>query len=188
LIVATDREERKARRKQKRRDRKPLGQRIGKQVGDHARAIGELSDVIVNRPGALPGKAHGWFRQWFAKVWRVRGGGLYAFGFAISFAIYEIRMLIDDFSEGSDFGALFDGHIIGFIVDFFIDSLMNTVQAFMWPLEVLEIAPPFGAIALGLAFIAFPRLLKKPIEGWLFGNETEPQLRGEPQDKEEKTP
>ncbi len=186
--MATDREERKARRKQKRRDRKPLGQRIGKQVGDHARAIGELSDVIVNRPGALPGKAHGWFRQWFAKVWRVRGGGLYAFGFAISFAIYEIRMLIDDFSEGSDFGALFDGHIIGFIVDFFIDSLMNTVQAFMWPLEVLEIAPPFGAIALGLAFIAFPRLLKKPIEGWLFGNETEPQPRGEPQDKEGKTP
>jgi hypothetical protein len=53
---------------------------------------------------------------------------------------------------------------------------------------VLEIAPPFGAIALGLAFIAFPRLLKKPIEGWLFGNETEQQLRGEPQDKEEKTP
>jgi hypothetical protein len=188
LIVASDRKERKARREQERRDRKPLGQRIGKQVGDHARAIGELSDVIVNRPGALPGKAHGWFRQWFAKVWRVRGGGLYAFGFAISFAIYEIRMLIDDFSEGSDFGALFDGQIISFVVDFFLDSLMNTVQAFMWPLEMLEIAPPFGAIALGLAFIAFPKLLKKPIEGWLFGGELEPQQTGESQDEEEKTP
>jgi hypothetical protein len=188
LIVATDREERKARRKQERRDRAPLGQRIGKQVGDQARAIGELSDVIVNRPGALPGKAHGWFRKWFAKVWRVRGGGLYAFGFAISFVIYEIRMLIDDFSEGSDFGALFDGKIISFVVNFFLDSLMNTVQAFMWPLEVLEIAPPFGAIALGLAFIAFPRLLKKPIEGWLFGDEIESQPTGEPQDEEQNIP
>ena len=66
--MATDREERKARRKQERLDRAPLVQRIGKQVGDQARAIGELSDVIVNRPGALPGKAHGWFRKWFAKV------------------------------------------------------------------------------------------------------------------------
>ena len=186
--MATDREERKARRRQERRDREPLAKRIGQQVGDQARAIGELSDVIVNRPGALPGKAHGWFRQWFAKVWRVRGGGLYAFGFAISFVIYEIRMLIDDFSEGSDFGALFDGQIISFIVDFFLDSLMNTVQAFMWPIEVLEIAPPFGAIALGLAFIAFPKFLKKPIEGWLFGDEPEPQLTGEPQDEEGKTP
>jgi hypothetical protein len=27
-------------------------------------------------------KAHGWFRTWFAKVWKVRGGGLYAVGFA----------------------------------------------------------------------------------------------------------
>jgi hypothetical protein len=186
--VAIDRKERKARRKQERRDRKPLVQRIGKQVGDQARAIGELSDVIVNRPGALPGKAHGWFREWFGKVWRVRGGGLYAFGFAISFIIYEVDMLIDDFSEGSDFAALFDGEIISFVVDFFLDSLMNTVQALMWPVNIIQISPLYGGIALGIAFIVFPKLFKKPIEGWLFGDEAEPQQTNDANDEQAKTP
>ena len=29
----------------------------------------------------------------------------------------------------------------------------------------------WGAIGFGLAFVAFPKYLKKPIEGWLFDEE-----------------
>jgi hypothetical protein len=38
----------------------------------------------------------------------------------------------------------------------------------MWPVYVAILWPPAGAIALGLAFVLFPRYLKKPIERWLF--------------------
>ncbi len=33
-------------------------------------------------------KAHGWFRTWFAKVWKVCGGGLYAVGLGIAFLVF----------------------------------------------------------------------------------------------------
>lgn len=41
-------------------------------------------------------KTHGWFRGWFRKVWKVRGGGLYALGFALSFVYFEVGSLVDD--------------------------------------------------------------------------------------------
>jgi hypothetical protein len=172
--VAQDRNDRKSRRQQKKRDKQPIGQRIGKQIGDQARAIGDLSDVVVNRPRELPDRAHGWFRRWFAKVWRVRGGGLYAFGFAISFIIYEVRMLIEDFSGDSDFAVLLDGQIVNFIVNFFLESLANTIQALLWPLSILKLSPLYGAVGLALAYLLFSRVLKKPIEAWLFADETVP--------------
>ena len=47
-------------------------------------------------PAELIDKSHGWFRNWFRKVWRLRGGGLYACGFAITFVVLEIGSLADD--------------------------------------------------------------------------------------------
>lgn len=171
--MARDIRDRKSRRDRRSREKRPIGQRIGKHIGDRARALGELGDDIVNRPKALPGKAHGWFRQWFARVWRVRGGGLYACGFAIAFAIFEVRMLIEDFTGGSDLGGLFNGEIIEYFISVVVDSLMNTVRALMWPVYVVQFAPPYGAIGLGLAFIFFASVLKKPIQSWLFDGEAD---------------
>ncbi len=184
--MAQDRSDKKSRREQKKRDKPPIGQRIGKQIGDHARAIGDLSDVVVNRPRELPGRAHGWFRRWFAKVWRVRGGGLYAFGFAISFVIYEVRMLIEDFSGDSDYAVLLDGEIVSFIVNFFLESLANTIQALLWPLSILKFSPVYGAVGLGLAYLLFSRVFKKPIEAWLFADEAEPGIADVTEDEQEK--
>ena len=41
-------------------------------------------------------QAEGWFRRWFAKVWKVRGGGLYAVGWAATFAYLEVTTLIGE--------------------------------------------------------------------------------------------
>ena len=68
---------------------------------------------------------------------------------------------------------MFDGEVIGFILNFIIDSFQNTIAAFIWPLEIIELAPPFGAIGLGLAFWLFPTYVKKHIETWLFDGEEE---------------
>ena len=121
-------------------------------------------------------QSHGWFRSWFRKIWNVRGGGLYAVGFAATFLYLEVLDLADDVMG---IGALFDGQVIAFIVDFFIDSLMNTIASFMWPISILQWAPPWGAIALGVAFWLFPIYAKPYVEAWL--------LDGEPQQEEEQS-
>jgi len=110
------------------------------------------------------------FRTWFRKVWEVRGGGLYAVGFAAAFIYYEVLSLADDVLG---IGALFRGEAIGFIINFIVDSFMNTLAALMWPVNVIQIAPPFGAIGLGVAFWLFPIYVKPYIEAWLFDGDTD---------------
>lgn len=154
-------------RKSRSAERRTVGQRIG----DGTRLIREVGDDLINRPGVLPGKAHGWFRTWFAKVWKVRGGGLYAVGYALTFAYLEVRSMISEIAEADGVVDFFTGQFIEFFIRFMSESIMNMIQAFMWPVSLIQAWPPFGAIALGLMFFAFPLLLKKPLERWLFGDE-----------------
>jgi hypothetical protein len=110
------------------------------------------------------------FRTWFRKVWEVRGGGLYACGFAVTFIILEIGSLADDITG---IGAVFNGEVISFLIGFIIDSFMNTFYALLWPVYILQWATPWGAIALGVAYWLFPTYVKPHIEGWLFDGELE---------------
>jgi len=153
------------RKRASRKERKSLGRR----VGENLRAAGELGRDALQRPGALPDRAHGWFRNWFRKVWDVRGGGLYAVGFAVAFLYFEIHELFaDDIPRFIALNSVFSSEIVGFGIQFFVDSMLNFVRALAWPAYIALAWPPVGAIALGVAFILFPRTLKKPIERWLF--------------------
>jgi hypothetical protein len=111
------------------------------------------------------------FRAWFRKIWDVRGGGLYAVGFAATFLYLEILSLADDVLG---IGAIFNGQIIEFVINFFLDSLSNTIAAFMWPVDIVRWNSPWGAVLLGIAFWLFPIYVKPYIEEWLFDGE-EPQ-------------
>jgi len=154
-----------------RKDRKSLGRR----VGENLRAAGELGRDAWQRPGTLPDRAHGWFRAWFRKVWDLRGGGLYAVGFAAAFLYFEIRELfLDDIPQFIAMNNVFSSEIVDFGIQFFVDSMVNFVSALAWPAFVALSWPPVGAIALGAAFILFPRTLKKPIERWLFEDDRAP--------------
>ena len=135
-----------------------------------------ISQLIGDGARVLPEKSHGWFRNWFRKVWKVRGGGLYAVGFTVSFLVFEIGSLSDDILG---IGSLFNGQAVDFLVQLIIDSFTNTIKAFMWPVYVVQIAPPYGAIGLGLAFVGFTKFLKAPIERWMFPDEkgTDPDQR-----------
>jgi len=155
------------RKRASRKERKSLGRR----VGENLRAAGELGRDAWQRPGTLPDRAHGAFRDWFRKVWDVRGGGLYAVGFAAAFVFLEVRELfVDDIPRFIAMNSVFSSEIVGFGVQIFVDSMLNFVRALAWPAFVALAWPPFGAIALGVAFILFPRTLKKPIERWLFAD------------------
>ena len=113
-------------------------------------------------------KAQAWFRVWFGKVWSVRGGGLYAVGYALTFVYLEVRTVLVEFIEADSIGSFVSEQLGEFIFRFAIDSIMNMVEALMWPVFFVQWRPPFGAIGLGLAYMAFAIFLKKPITDWLF--------------------
>ncbi|MDX1499589.1 MAG: hypothetical protein R3176_06815 [Woeseiaceae bacterium] len=154
-------------------------------MGDGARTLGEIGDDLVHRPGVLPGKAHGWFRTWCKRVWQVRGGGLYALGYVVAFVYLEITTIVDDVLDAESVIGFFTAELIEFLFRFLSESLVNFVLALIWPVFVLQYRAPWGALALGAAFLAFPRLIKKPVERWLFGaplaadSETGPRPDGE---------
>lgn len=149
--------------KKERPPRKTLGQRLEEGV----EAAGELGRTAVNRPRDLPRHAEGMLRRWFREVWSVRGGGLYATGFAVAFLYLEIVEIVTDDIPTLFTTNLMSGAIIGLIIDFIVDTFVNFVTALMWPAFVAMFAPPWGAIGLGIAFLVFDRFLRKHVEDWL---------------------
>ena len=116
--------------------------------------------------------AQDYARNWFHKVWDVRGGGLYAVGYILTFLYFEIRSVGADIVDffGTD---LLSSELFGFLIGIVVDSFTNMVKALMWPVYIIQINPMYGGIALGLAFYIFPKYLKKPLEKKLFGEERE---------------
>lgn len=117
-------------------------------------------------------KAYGWFRRWLAKVWKVRGGGLYATGFICTLIYLEISTLLTELSEATGIGQFFTEQLVEFLLRFSAESLGNLIQAFIWPVHIIGLAPPWGAIGLGLGFAVFQLYLNKPVERWLLGDES----------------
>ncbi len=103
----------------------------------------------------------------------MRGGGLYAVGYILTFLFFEAKTLAGEVAESTGIADFLSNQIFEFVIRFATDSLQNMIKAFMWPVYIVELSPPYGAIALGVAFFAFPRYLKKPIEKWMFGDNQE---------------
>ena len=131
-------------------------------------------------PSPLIDKGHSAFREWFRKVWTVRGGGLYAVGFAVTFVILELQEVVGDLAS---LAAMITGgglnELIGFVFGFIIDSFVNTFYSLIWPVYVIQWQPPWGAIGLGLAYAGFASFLKQPITNWLFHDQPPPDAKAE---------
>lgn len=139
--------------------KKPLGRRLG----ESARSLRDT----VNEPRQIPKKAQNVFRRWARKVWEVRGGGLYAAGYALTFIILETRTIFGEIAESKSVGDFVTSQLGEFIFRFFGESIANFVKALMWPIYVIRIDPMWGGIALAAGFILFDRVLKKPVAEWL---------------------
>jgi hypothetical protein len=111
-------------------------------------------------------------RRWIRKVWNARGGGLYACGFVVAFAWLEFTTLVDQFSSTAGITGFFSGQLIQFLLRFTVDSLVNTVYALIWPIQIIRYSPPWGFVILGAMYLLFTYLLKNPLQRWLF-HETE---------------
>ncbi len=118
--------------------------------------------------------ALGFARSRFRKVWDVRGGGLYAVGYILTFLFFEARTFVEEIAGSSGIVDFLTNQLFEFALRFVIGSFENMIKAFMWPVYIVRLYSPFGAIALGLAFVVFPKYLKKPIEKWLFDESERP--------------
>jgi hypothetical protein len=98
----------------------------------------------------------------------MRGGGLYAVGYILTFLLFEAQTIVEEISESTGLGDFLSEQLIGFVLRFATDSFVNMVRALIWPVYIVDLYPPYGVIALVIAFVAFPRYLKKPIEKLLF--------------------
>ena len=150
-------------------------QRLGEMLG----AARRRGHEELTRPGGLGDTAHGAFRRWCQRVWRSRGGGLYAVGFMVAFGYLEtVDVLFDDVPQLFAIN-WFSGEVFGFAVDFLVDTLRNMLLAFLWPVLVAQWQAPLGLLLLAAMFLLFPRVAQAPLESWLFEGQPAPDLRAE---------
>ena len=135
---------------------------------DRARESADLGRVLVTEPRSFPSALWIVIRRWIRKVWDARGGGLYACGFVVAFVWLEFATLVNQFSSSAGFAGFFSGQLVQFLLRFTVDSLVNTVNALIWPVHVIAFSPPWGFVILGAMYVIFTYVLKKPLERLLF--------------------
>lgn len=90
------------------------------------------------------------FRRHVRELWRSRGGGFYGFVAVLTFLYLEVVDLAGDLA-GIRLRSIDLGWAIGFLVDNFVDALMNLVRSVIWPAAWIQ---RFGVGALSGALLA----------------------------------
>ena len=162
---AESRKERRARRKAEKKANKVSFTTRMKNRGTEAMHLG---NTLVNEPRAFPGVVLEKIRKSFRIMWNARGGGFYACGFVLTFVILETRMFVSDIVEAESIGDFFGEQIFEMLFRYLGESIQNTVYAFIWPVRFFEYRQPWGLLTLGVLYLVFAYLLKKPLERWLF--------------------
>jgi hypothetical protein len=140
-------------------------------LAERGRDARNLGRTLKNEPRAFPGEVLRLIRRSIRTVWDARGGGLYACGFVVTFVFLEIRMFFVDIFEAESVGGFFAEQATEIFFRYLGESIQNTISAFLWPVYVIEIRPPWGIGALVAMYLVFPRFIKPSLERWLFDEE-----------------
>jgi len=141
-----------------------------KNRGREAKALGQ---ILADEPKLFPAALLRLIRRSLRTVWDARGGGLYACGFVITFVYLEIRMFILDIFQAESVGDFFASQVSEMFFKYLGQSIENTVQAFIWPVHVIDMQPPWGLGVLAALYFLFPKFIKAPLERWLFDDADE---------------
>lgn len=145
-------------------------------MAERGRDAKHLGKTLKDEPESFPREVGGIVRRTLRRVWDARGGGLYACGFVVTFVYLETKMLVSDIAEAESVGGFFTEQATEMVFRYVGESIANTVQAFMWPVSVIQIDPAWGVAILAAAFFLFDRYLKAKIEEWLFHDEDKSDL------------
>ncbi len=150
---------------------RPDKRSYARRMGERAKVVGSLGETLVKEPKAFPKKTAHAMRPWFRKVWKARGGGLYACGFLLTFAYLEASMLIGEIMAATGFVDFFTDQLLELPLRFLSESFQNMIAAFMWPVPLIQFSPPWGFAILGTIYLLFTYLIKERLEQWLFDDE-----------------
>lgn len=150
-----------------------------KNRGREAKALGQ---VLADEPRSFPSALLRLIRRSLRTVWDARGGGLYACGFVLTFVYLEIRMFLVDIFAAESVGDYFTGQASELLFKYVGESIQNTVQAFIWPVHVIDIQPPWGMGVLIALYFLFPLYIKEPLERWLFEDDAGVKNKAEAND------
>ena len=154
--------------KKKERKKKRQKESFAVRMQRRGREFSSLGQTLAKEPSAFPGASLNVVRRSLRTVWDAKGGGLFAVGYVITFVWLEMTMFVGDVLAAESIGGFFGEQIFEMLFRYLGESLQNMIAALIWPVYVIKIAPPWGAIAFGLAYAAFDRLFREPIEAWLF--------------------
>lgn len=71
----------------------------------------------------------------------MRGGGLYAVGYALTFLYFEVTSILGDIAGASSVDDFFRNQVFEFVARFAGETMQNMVSAFMWPVYVVRLDP-----------------------------------------------
>ncbi|MFT7652131.1 MAG: putative membrane protein YeaQ/YmgE (transglycosylase-associated protein family) [Limisphaerales bacterium] len=110
-----------------------------------------------------PAYAREYFPRIFLTAWRSRGGGWYGIGYLVTFLYLEISMTVSELMETTSSTGFIALQVAELIGRWFGESLMNMVQAFLWPARLIELVGGIAGIVIligiHLAFEYFVRPL-----------------------------
>jgi len=152
---------------------KPPKKSFLRRTEERLRDAAGLGRLAFEEPRAVPGELRRRFKRFVRTVWDAHGGGLYACGFVIAFLWLEATTVVDEIASSSSLAAFVTDQLFEFLFRFTVQSLTNTILAFIWPAFVLQWSPMWGGALLGVLYLAFPRFIKPTITRWLFDDEPE---------------
>jgi len=88
--------------------------------------------------GKLPKKPKGDAQYVIFEKWLTFGGGFYGVVALITYLLVEWDEVVDLFTGGSNIITAITSFDIGFFIRFFIESIMNLVTAFAWPIYWMD--------------------------------------------------
>ena len=148
-------------------------QSFGERVRARVQGTVDLGKMLVNEPKSFPGELWVVLRRSLRTLWNARGGGLYACGYVITFVWLEIRTIAGELLASDSALSFVTQQFAETLFRLISDSFVNSLLAFVWPAFVLDWSPLWGAILLGVLYLAFPRFLKPLLNRWLFDDEPE---------------
>jgi hypothetical protein len=113
---------------------------------------------------ADPASAGALLRSGLLGIWRARGGGFYGLGYLITFLLLEARLLISELAQSDGVMDFVGGQIVEYLLRLGLLSVLNVLQAFIWPLHVLGALGFWGLVLLAISYFAFERGLRPRVE------------------------
>jgi hypothetical protein len=84
-------------------------------------------------------------------------------------------MFIEDIAEATGIADFFGEQLLEMLFRYLGESFVNTIKAFMWPVYIIQISPPWGVAVFVLMAVIFNKILKEPVEKWLFHEDDQPK-------------